>query len=446
MARDKEVTVKGQSYLKETDFDPSSEKAPLIIWRCVSWFFSTYRKLPEPQELYGLLGSAFNSYQDCQEVSTRNLIYRYAYELFLVPINTAYAVDILQSFMYARRFRSIIFRWAEKGGQDPQGFKRVLNEMNLEISKIVPIFPCAPGYKASDSVATVSTGVAFVDSMLNGGPRPGDLIGFLAPPGGGKTVIVNQIGVEMAKAGKTFVVFHYEENLENPDFFNRIYACASNVSKSRIDHGKLNEDERDRLEESKKMIGNRLVFIDMSGRGESSSRGMGGLLEIDGILSDLENQGLKADGFGIDWFLPMANRVYASTGADKEQRLFYQDIMDHAKRVAQNRKAFCWMNHQLAPAIANKRHKVGALDASEFKSFAWYPDTCFASTMPDENGNCVLNLGKNRNGRIATAYLRLDGAHQRFIAIEEKLEWSSGLGKYVTNTSAVPSEGTFRGI
>lgn len=417
-----------------------------MIWRCVSWYFTNYRKLPSTQELYGLLGSAFDSYADCQESSTRNLIYRYAYDLFFVPLNTSYAMDILQSFIYLRRFRSEVFRWAEKGGQDPQGFKKKLDGMHLEIPKISPIFPCAPEYKPSESIALVPTGVSFVDSMLSGGPRKGDLIGFLALPGGGKTIIINQIGVEMAKAGKTFVIFHYEENLGNPDFFNRIYACASNISKTRIDRGTIDAGEKERFEEAKKVIGTRLIFFDMSGRDTTSSRGMGGLMEIDGILYDLENKGIKADGFGIDWFLPMANRAYSSSGSKKDPRLFFQDTMDQAKHVAQNRGAFCWMNHQLAPAVEGKKQKISASDAAEFKSFPWYTDICFAVNKQDDEGKCIVNLDKNRNGRRAVAFLQLDGAHQRLCAIEDQLEWSPGLNKYVSNVSAIPTERTFKGM
>ena len=441
LARSEEIASKGSVYLRDTDFSRSSEISHLLVWRCCGRFLASYGKLPQTDELYGLLSGEFASDPSAYEdPAVRDAIYRFAYDLYFVPLNPAYAMDILQLFVYQRRFRSDVLRWAESGGSDPRSFKRKLDGLNLEISKACPLFPFVDDYRGNGKDGRTPIGVSFVDDLTGGGTMPGDTIGFIAPSGCGKTTLVNQIGVEMARMGRTFVIFHYEQSLESgKPFFAGLYACASGVRRDRFLSAGLTEEETDKHKKAMAALGGRLAFFDMSGvRKNGSSPGSGGVKEIASILVDLDRGGKKIDGFAVDWFLPMATRSYALSDGRRDERKFYQGLVDELKRLAEERSAFCWINHQLAPSSAGKRSKTEWHEAAEFKSFAWLMDICFTVTSLDENGQGIFNASKNRNSARGLRYVKLDGPYARFSAVDDRLEWSSGLGRYIPSGGAVP--------
>lgn len=435
--------TRGLTYIQSTDFGPS-ERAHSTIWSCASEYFKKYEKLPELDTLYGLLGTLFANSEGFSDASVQNYIYQFTYNLFSLTLNTSYGIDILQSFIYVRRFRSRIFSWAEKGGVNPRDFKVELDGLRLEMSKASPVTPFSRDI--SPVAGHMMTGVSFVDLMTGGGPCCGELIGFLAPSGGGKTTIANQIGVEMANLGRKFVIFQFEQSLTSGKYFQGVYSCATGINRNRIKNNFLDDlscfsaKEKEKIEESKKSLEGNLFFFDMSGIGSSASTGQGGVMELDSVINSLANKGIKIDGFAIDWFLPMADRAYAMAGSKREERKFYQSMMDQLKKLAERHKVFCWVNHQIAPAAAGKRSGLKQTDSAEFKSFSWMCDICFTLTNLDIDGCGLFCVDKNRNGVKSSKFVKLDGPYAKFIGIEDKLEWSPGMNKYTKSEAAVPSE------
>ena len=288
------------------------------------------------------------------------------------------------------------------------------------------------------------TGISFIDQMTEGGFAPGEAIGFIAPSGGGKTTIVNQLGVEMAKLGRRFAIFQYEQSLDGR-YFSSLYACATGIDRIKFSGSghdimsRLTDGEKKLVKAAEDTLAGRLFYFDMSGSGlTGSSRGGGGPMEIDSILSDLERKGIYLDGFAIDWYLPMASRMYSGTSQKRDERRFYQDIVDQLKRIAGRHKVFAWVNNQLAPAKAGQRHRVSWDDSAEFKSFAWLLDVCFSMTSLDDYGHGILYAGKNRNAPKVTKAIALNGKIGRFCPVEDHLEWSTSLRKYVKSEGEVP--------
>ena len=89
---------------------------------------------------------------------------------------------------------------------------------------------------------------------------------FAARPGGGKSIMAVQAALDMARRGKTALLFSME--MDRTELYHRMLSATATVDASLIQARKLRDRDRDRLHEAAKgiaAVGDRLVVDDRAG-------------------------------------------------------------------------------------------------------------------------------------------------------------------------------------
>lgn len=265
------------------------------------------------------------------------------------------------------------------------------------------------------------TGVEFVDILLRGGPWRHDLLGLLAPSGGGKTTFAIQLSTSWLRQDprRNAVLFSYEQPLEG-DISSRLCSSITGLPVTEF-RGKsfdqLTEEARNRYIDKHTGFKNRFHFVDMSG----GRAGTGGIDDIKSILNRLS---LPQEGpptlVVIDWFLPCIQRSMLGAGAqmDSERlRLFSSRFMDDLKILKNTSNIVLMVTHQLncEKAGAGAARKPVWTDAAEWKGFAWYADVCFAIGTLSEEYVCWFCASKTRSTASSERMVQLVGDHVKFV-------------------------------
>jgi RecA/RadA recombinase len=299
------------------------------------------------------------------------------------------------------------------------------------------------------------TGIQFIDVVLGGGTRGGELYGFLAPSGGGKTSLSHQIGVNGARRKRHIFTFSYEESPMTNEYMVPLYSCATGMSRAVFDKvnplSEMTPEQLEKLERARQEIGTYLHYVDMSGSFDNAGRG--GAHELDAYIIEQRHAGIQPHGIIIDWLWPLFQRHYSDYKVDRkrilEERGLAQRLMDEFKSVASRHNCWIWLNHQVAPAATSKKTPAGWTDAAEFKSFAWLVNVCIALGTLDDKQIAPFNCSKNRNFRTSKTYVQLKGEISTFFPMGKDMEYSSRTKNYVevgqgtcTPDMAAPGEPT----
>jgi len=282
------------------------------------------------------------------------------------------------------------------------------------------------------------TGITWLDAMMGGGFLLGEACGFLAPTGGGKTTIGHQITVEGAKHGNNVLFVTYEASctgVYSGTFFAPVYACATRISRNVFvgipaggDYAKaLSADQLERFEAARKLLQEHVKYADLStGAGASGDC----VAELEQLIQQCETGGMRADIVIVDWFWKMIERGYAALkleyGKRLEPRQYAGGVLNDLKRLAQRRRCFLWINHQLAAAVAEaNKSKLAVESAMEIKSFPQTLDMCFTLTKPNE-GYATISAGKVRSNRMSTRVVKLEGEYSTFISADTFVRGKDG--------------------
>jgi hypothetical protein len=437
--------LQAKDRLNDADFD-DDELCYRLIWKVARDYYDKYKNLISCAQLYADLEKLMCGMLECSDPQVKQAIYNKAYQCFSTKeILPEHALGLLQDFLQERQVRTPLIEAVESGNtRDTTKLLGDLNtrHRNTQITLAEPLQPFKKGSEFFGVPQRTETGIIFLDRMLGGGTRCGESYGFLAPSGGGKTTLLNQIGTEVARRGHPFVIFHYEQQLrgkaDNPrnEFWVGPYAYALGLTKKRIEEihslTDLHDDEREVYETVSKELGDYLYFFDFSG--SLNTAGSGGTEEIDAYLTDFKSKGIQIAGFGVDWFWLLMMRSLSLNTDEREnaERRYAQSLVKKLKELADKHNCWVWINHQLAAAKGtNCRQPVKWTDAAEFKSFAWTLDCCFGLSGLDENGVALLEMSKGRNLQVCKTSVKLDGAGARFSPQDDDYVWDKRVKKYV---------------
>jgi hypothetical protein len=426
-----------------TAFYSPAEIPFILAWLCTKSYYDQFKAMPELPLLITDLDARTNNSVTLTKAQIEDT-YRLLHNCFsnypTESLNPEYGISLLEDFLYQRMIV-------------PQLAQDLTAQRLIELAKAAEPIKQAPTslvtpFNSSALMLGVkpreTTGTMFFDHFLGGGTRPGELYGYVAPSGGGKTTMCCQIGINVAKIEKYFVVFSYEQSTSN-EYMIPVYACASGLTRNTIekagDMDSLKPADAAKLKKAIADIGDRLIFIDCSG---TTKVGDGGADEIESLIVQLAKEGKKVSGFAVDWFLPMANRCRfrAKYKNIKEDRLYYQALCYELKGVAMRTNTWGLVTHQLTPAAAGKKGAKTQGDSAEFKSFAWYFDCTFhASTVNPEKKTCEVMMTKGRSMESGVKQvLQLDGAIATFKATSEDLALDKRTGDLVPKNrpNAIP--------
>ena len=343
---------------------------------------------------------------------------------------------------YPVQFRSLLDRWNRVAQRvDHIGVATVNSAAMPTFGSTIPLPPPA-----------AATGLRFIDDYL-GGIRPGDVIGVLAPYGGGKTTWLATIAVRLAELyytqnmNKLSVFVGYEDGAErmNPLFWSAATRIARNlfINSGAAFWGELSDrnnlkdydrqlpenrngeimfGERERWEAAMNWFNRHFVFLDFSSNEATGGRGAGGVREIKAALERLvEERGMEIGSACIDYTGILVERELAATGsvaAKSDLHAIVRPIKqvpdDLRVHVAVPMRSTVFLAHQLAPGEVKKfkpYQYIGHLDASGSKSFAENVHSCVGINQKDLNTKVsTIYWSKIRMGEPISRYglVRMD--------------------------------------
>lgn len=421
--------------LNDSEFDPQGELLIKLVWCIARDFYKQFRTLP----VYDQVMMELRSRMQAQPFFTPDWVQRgqelvvrvFSFQLQPFQSNGEWFRQMLESFLWQRTV-SIKARTAVEQGNFSRSMWDTISKdvQRSQISNAAEVTPFADPTGAMLGVTPRSpTGVPFLDSFLNGGTRPGELYGFLAPSGGGKTTLSNQLALGLGKRDRITAVFTYEQAPDN-EYFVPVYAAATGIPRDRWELLRagsppqtiLDEREMDLFKKACELIKKNIYWFDMSGG--ASQAGAGGVMEIDAKIRELnerfkgqldENgQPRRVHAVIIDWFWPLVIRSYDNQTVARGVKAM--DLRPYAQRVINEIKAMCqrhgvlgWLPHQANPAEAKKKRDLSFEDAAELKSFAWFMHGCWCLNKMDDTQTASIQFSKSRNTRASKAVLQLLG-------------------------------------
>lgn len=418
------------------DFSSVYERPHMLLWVIATDFYKQYGKVIPSSLLSAEMDNRMINQPDFMIENTQKAVFHLAIRAIEFPqsdLIVAFGLSLLERFLFDRRVGAAI---AEMRAKEQQGFmpsraeiaalSDLANKTQIAAAEVLTPF-MDPEEAQFGTVPKVPTGVLFIDQALGGGVQPRRMYGLIAPSGGGKTTLSNQVAISCAMAAQHMLVMSYEEPITS-EYMAPVYANATRIKRSRIEAMRsindLTPEERNLYKRGCDKVGRYLHFADMSGKDNSGS---GGAAEIEQIVVRLLNKNIKIEGIILDWFWIIAKRAFAGStveyGKKSDDRQFSQQLMDDIRRIAVKYDVWFWINQQTAPAAATKKGSANWNESAEFKSFAWLLSGCFCLNAMDASQIAEINLSKGRMVQANKQYVQLDGEYAMFKSVDDDMEY-----------------------
>ena len=269
----------------------------------------------------------------------------------------------------------------------------------------------------ADSVK-VPFGIDFIDEILDGGAVPGEFVGILAPPAGGKTTLALQIGDSVVRNNMGWCHASTEQSMKG-DLSLRMACLASGMTRKQIRGGDaiMCPEAEARLEAVKDAWRRNMRFLDLSRHLIPSIPAF--FDKVDEAQEELGNQTIRF--LTIDWWGRMKDRFVRKLSerlSDAQVRMLSREWMDELRQEAMRRDIVLVLFHQLKGAVAGKgpKHKPTSHDAQEDTNFNNLMDFCFVIGKMTSGQVCRFYSDKARSTSRTERYIRLDGPHCKFLA------------------------------
>ena len=256
--------------------------------------------------------------------------------------------------------------------------------------------------------ARFPTGVGFLDEALDGGGQIGELLGFLAPSGGGKTTLGLQIADAQVRKKQHVVYLATEQELRG-DLTVRSFCLALRCSRKffKDDFSKLEPELQEQITQQTKDWREYFHFFDFMDKD---------IISIDAFFAPVDRllaQGIQPVYIITDWWgdvrdaLLNAAELRDETAGRRKGRIWVQEL----KNKGRSYNAINIVFHQLSGATAGKSAKsiASSHDAQEDKSLNNRMDYCFVMSKKDEKDEMKIFSDKTRRFKNMTKKLKLDG-------------------------------------
>lgn len=442
LLRCQDVLTAALSRVTLEHFNPVAERHFKLLWAIVADYYKQHQALLSESAIVAEVQhrARLNSMEiDATVVRATydkiQLYYRgWNGQPFVIP----YVLELLNGFIFHRQYKDRMTQ-AISGPVVQEGMLAELlrDYRSRQVTHGNVLEPFTGTTNWLETEPRQPCGVIFLDLMLNGGMRPKEAYGFIAPVGGGKTTLSNQLAISQAKRGRHIYVFSYEQPLD-PDYFTPVYACAMRVSKDVLAKYRKPDDMpkelRDKWEEARAAIQHYLHFVDMSGCTEIPA-GSGGVDELESMLNGFAGQ-TPVHGFVVDWFWEMIGKCAASRGVeDTGIRNFAQGELSRLKMLAGKLGCWCWINQQLEAAKGHRRQVQSWNAAAELKSFANNLNFCFVMGALDTQQIAEIKSAKARGARVTQKVVRLIGDQATFVPLGDDMIMDERTGQYTERQS-----------
>jgi len=295
-----------------------------------------------------------------------------------------------------------------------------------------------------------ATGIRFFDEDANGGIRSNEILGFVAPSGGGKTVFALQLAMSWIKQSNNHhsLVLNYEQPVEG-DVNERLLSITTNMHIDTF-RGKemhtLPQDIQDKIFRNNKNIAKNLHVMDYSG---NQGYGNEGSRSVEKALQVIDRTMLKVDQESIsdelpptlviiDWLIPFLNRLLSKKGKiaiGEDIRGEGPIVMDALKVLKNKYNISILVMHQAQAALmgASSGRKPQLDDSQEWKAFPNFCERFYAVGTRNEHNICYFTSPKARAAETNERLVKLDGAYCRFIDAQNEF--------MISNNKIIPKMG-----
>lgn len=253
------------------------------------------------------------------------------------------------------------------------------------------------------------TGYPALDRMVR--LHNGNLILIAARPAVGKTSFAMNIAEHVAtRCKKTVAVFSLE--MAREELVSRMLSSASGLDSRKLREGIFNDEEWTRLAEGAERIATAPIYLDTAN------------LTVAGMKANLlrmKNLGLVI----IDYLQLMSsgnsrlegNRVQEISTITRNLKIMAKELdvpvilLSQLNRSPEQRKE----GHR--PQVADLRDS-GSIEQDADAVLLLYRDAVYNEEASPNEAECIV--GKNRHGATGTVPLYWDGAHTRFLPVEER--------------------------
>jgi replicative DNA helicase len=241
------------------------------------------------------------------------------------------------------------------------------------------------------------TGINFLDQMLGGEWLPKTLNILMAKPGTGKTALIGQSMLEMARQYSTRSLF-FSLEMSKEQLISRWVAYLLKLDASNLQFGRLTKDQADKVEQAVVYLQSLPMYV--------VDDPVINLGNIQKEIRDSVRQGCRVV------FLDYLQIVRHHSHGNRNQDL--GEVAVVMKEAAKE--------HNIAVVVLSQMNKAGdGLDAvRDSGEVAQVADTVIEMSpiddYPDDAGNRAISLKfhKNRNGKLGTSTVIFNGSTQKF--------------------------------
>ena len=257
-------------------------------------------------------------------------------------------------------------------------------------------------YNKGGGLAGLATGIKSIDNMT-GGLEPGDYVILAARPSMGKSAMMLEISENVAKQGKSVLVFSLEMTKEK--LMNRLFSSLTKIPLERIKTGELTSPEWNKLANAANFICQQKLYFDDKG-GQS--------------VNEIRSKSRKAK-LQYDLDLIVIDYIGKIQGQGENRNQELSRISDALKNLAKELKIPIVVLCQLSRAPeARSDHRPMLSDLRESGSIEQDADIVimlyrdeYYNAETEEKNIMEAIVTKSRDGKTGTVKLYWDGNTQR---------------------------------
>lgn len=424
--------------LRTDHFRPGGwERGYAVLWEILSRYYATYRRRPDRHVVeheFNSFLSANPAYLMGEQIEGCRTILVNAYNPHFDKVDEhtwEYGRVLLSRFLVERNVIDKLRLGLQGGGSAEDvvrdAHKAMAGSQLSAHTTVRPFDVCIDEPLAQRQ----RTGAEWFDHLVHSGDATrgglyvdgGDLVGFIAPVGNGKTLAAIHLATRMALRSRHIRFVTTEQPVEGEmriRMLLRLQACATGIPTLRLQGGRVNltAEERQRYDQVRDQIDTHFGVIDASGI-HSQRNNVCGMDEIEVMLMEEASRGIRVELVVIDWFGPILRQLIAKDGGygKKDARHYTVEETKKALRLAATYKTNFFITHQ-SSTEAIKRPISGqpmVTDAEDAKNFGHLMQFCFSMTRQDEESHIArLSSVKAREaGRRGTINVKIDGQLQQ---------------------------------
>lgn len=257
------------------------------------------------------------------------------------------------------------------------------------------------------------TGFMDLDTMLNGGLQPSDLVIVAGRPSMGKTAFSLCIASTIAKSGKPVAVFSLE--MEDKQLAYRLFASETGIESGLLKKGLVSPRQMQSLAVAVGHLGERPMWIDDSFAPTFAH-----------IRSQCRRLAARQDGLGLI-FIDYLQLMDDNSQGGSNRVIQLGTLTRQLKMLARELQAPVLVLSQLSRGVESRTNKrpmmsdlreSGAIEQDADLIMMLYREEYYDPDTPDK-GVAEVIVTKNRNGPTGTARLLFEPGLNRFHNIQE---------------------------